>query len=99
MKADPFHLTRVLFSAQQIQKDLFDSSLSMNRDVAKGALLALEMIQKETNNANTTLFRKCFNAYLNRYGCVTIIDSLSVEEVRDIIYQYMKENLSSNKRT
>lgn len=96
--SDPWHLTKILFSAQQIQKDLFDTPLSMNRSVTKGALLALEQIQSETKNANTPLFRKCFNSYLNRYGCVTVLDSLSVEEVRDIVYSYMKAEITAGKK-
>lgn len=95
--SDPWHLTKILFTAQQIQKDLFDTPLSMNRNITKGALLALEQIQKDTGNINTTLFRECVYFYLNRYGCVTILDSLSAEEIQKIIYNYMLSRLSSSK--
>ncbi len=99
--SDPWHLTKILFTAQQIQKDLFDTPLSMNRNVTKGALLALEQVQKDTGNANTPLFRECFNSYLNRYGCVTVLDSLSSEEIQKIIYDYMlaKLSIAKNKKS
>lgn len=92
-KTNPWHLTNILFSAQQIQKDLFDQPMSMNRNVVKGVLMALEKIQIETGNVNTTLFRECVWSYLNRYGAVTILDSLIPKEIEHIAYNFMKEKL------
>jgi len=88
---DPWHLTRVLLSAQQIQKDLFDQPYSMNRNIIKGLLMALAKIQKEKGNACTTLFRKCCDSYINCYGAVTILDFLDAKEIEDIAYTYMKQ--------
>lgn len=92
---DPWHLTRVLLSAQQIQKDLFDQPYSMNKNIVKGLLMALARIQKEKGNACTTLFRKCCDSYINHYGAVTIIDFLDVKEIEEIAYTYMK-NVEAN---
>lgn len=87
---NPWHLTEILFTAQQIQKDLFDTSFSMNRTVVKGLLAALKKIQKKQGNSCTSLFRDCA-LYLNRYGAVTILDTLSAEEIEEISYIYMKK--------
>ncbi len=87
---DPWELTNTLLSAQQIQKDLFDQSFSMNRTVVKGLLRALKRIQEEKKNACTTLFRKCCNSFLNHYGAVTAIDVLSSEEIEQLAYDYMR---------
>lgn len=89
-KGNHWHLTETLFSAQQIQKDLFDQSFSMNRTVVKGLLSALKRIQEERENASTPVFRKCCDSYLNHYGAVSILDSLTSEEIEEIAYTYMK---------
>ena len=91
--SNPWYLTETLFSAQQIQKDLFDQPFSMNRTIVKGLLMALKRIQEENGNSCTTIFRKCCDSYLNHYGAVTILDVLSSQEVETIAYSYMKSIL------
>ncbi len=93
VSTNPWHLTEILFSAQQIQKDLFDQPFSMNKTIVKGMLKALKRIQEETKNSATTIFRKCCDSYMNHYGAVTIIDTLSAEEIEEISYNYMKSCL------
>lgn len=97
-KTNPWELTEILFSAQQIQKDLFDQPYSMNRTVVKGLLRALKRIQEETGNAATPTFRKCCDSYINHYGAVSILDSLTAEEVEEIAYSYMKEQLAAGSK-
>ena len=89
-KGNPWHLTEVLFSAQQIQKDLFDQSFSMNRTIVKGLLSALKRIQEERGNNATPVFRMCCHSYLNHYGAYSILDTLTAEEIEEIAYAYMK---------
>lgn len=89
-KTNPWELTEILFSAQQIQKDLFDQPFSMNRTVVRGLLRALKRIQEETGNAATPTFRKCCDSYINHYGAVTILDALSSDEIEEIAYIFMK---------
>ena len=92
-RSNPYHLTETLLSAQQIQKDLFDQSMSMNKTVVKGLLMALKRIQEETGNASTTVFRQCCDSYLNHYGAVSILDSLMSEEIETIAYEYMANHI------
>lgn len=94
--SDPWYLTKVLFSAQQIQKDLFDQSFSMNKTIVKGVLKALKRIQEETGNNATPTFRKLCDSYLNHYGVVSLLDFLSSEEIEEISYTYMKSILSTD---
>ena len=94
-RTNPFHLTETLFSAQQIQKDLIDQSMSMNRTVVRGLLLALKRIQEESGNACTTVFRLCCDSYLNHYGAVSILDTLSAEDIEEIAYSFMKKALAT----
>lgn len=88
--SNPWYLTETLFSAQQIQKDLFDQPFSMNKTIVKGLLSALKCIQDEQGNACTPVFRKCCDSYLNHYGAVSILDILTSAEIEDIAYAYMK---------
>lgn len=88
--SNPWYLTETLFSAQQIQKDLFDQPFSMNKTIVKGLLSALKRIQDEQGNACTTIFRKCCDSYLNHYGAVSILDTLTSSEIEDIAYAHMK---------
>ena len=88
---NPWHLTETLFSAQQIQKDLFDQSFSMNRTVVKGLLSALKTMQEENGNKCTTIFRACCDSYINHYGAVSILDTLSADDIETIAYNYMKK--------
>lgn len=88
---NPWHITETLFSAQQIQKDLFDQPFSMNRTIVKGLLMALKRIQEENKNSCTTIFRKCCDSYLNRYGAVSILDTLEQSEIEKLSYDYMKK--------
>lgn len=88
--SNPWHLTEVLLSAQQIQKDLTDQPFSMNPTIVKGLLLALKDVQNERGNSCTPIFRKCCHSYLNHYGAVSVLDTLSSEEIYDIAYAFMK---------
>ena len=97
-KSNPYHLTETLFTAQQIQKDLFDQSMSMNKTVVKGLLSALKRIQEETGNASTTVFRQCCDSYLNHYGAVSILDSLSADDIEGISFDFMQKNIKSKKK-
>lgn len=94
--SNPWYLTETLFSAQQIQKDLFDQPFSMNKTIVKGLLSALKRIQDEQGNACTTIFRKCCDSYLNHYGAVSILDTLTSDEIENIAYAYMKSIVEKN---
>lgn len=88
--SNPYHLTEILFSAQQIQKDLIDQPFCMNRVIVKGLLRALAHMQEERGNYCTGVFRDLCNIYLNHYGVVTILDVMTEKEIEDLAYNWMK---------
>lgn len=90
--SNPWYLTDILFSAQQIQKDLFDQPFSMNKSIVKGLLLALKRIQDERGNSCTPLFRQCCHSYLNHYGVVSVLDYLDASEIESLAYNYMAKH-------
>lgn len=87
--ADPYRLTKILFSAQQVMSDLFDQPVHMNKTIVQGMLEALEIIQEERGNNATTTFRRCCWSCFNHYGVVAVLESLSVEEIKNLAYNYM----------
>lgn len=94
--ANPWELTKVLFSAQQIEKDMTDQPFCMNRDVTKGLMLALRRIQEKKGDSCTNIFRKCCNSYINRYGVVSVLDTLRFSDIEEIAYNYMAKLLNTN---
>ena len=64
-----------------------------NKTIVKGLLKALKCIQEETGNSATPVFRKCCDSFLNHYGAVSIIDTLTAEEIEKISYKYMRSCL------
>ena len=92
---NPYHLTDVLFSAQQIQKDLLDQSFSMSRNVVKGVLSAWKRIRQEWGGIGVDVFRACCSYDLQKYGKATILDTLSAKEVEEIARAFMKQHIPS----
>ena len=89
---DPYHLTKILFTGQQICADILDTPFCGNKTVITGILLAIEKYKEEVDeNISSELVRKCIK-YFRRYAAVTIIDFLSSTEIKDIIYTYLKNN-------
>lgn len=89
---DPYHLTKILFTGQQICADILDTPFCGNKTIITGILLAIEQYMDEVErNINAELVRRCIK-YLRRYAAVTSIDFLSEIEIQDIIFKYLSEN-------
>ncbi len=87
---DKYHLTKILFSAQQIATDILDRRFSWNKKVMMGILLGLEKY-KEDNALKVDPVRRCIK-YFGRYAAVTMVDELPVDKISNIIYEYLKNN-------
>ena len=89
---DPYHLTKILFTGQQICADILDTPFCGNKTIITGILLAIEQYKGEvTENINSELVRKCIK-YFRRYAAVTNVDFLSETEIQNIIFKYLSEN-------
>lgn len=89
---DPYHLTKILFTGQQICADILDTPFCGNKTIITGILLAIEQYQDEVaENINSELVRKCIK-YFRRYAAVTSVDFLSEAEIQYIIFKYLSEN-------
>lgn len=89
---DPYHLTKILFTGQQICADILDTPFCGNKTVITGILLAIEKYKEEVDeNISSELVRKCVK-YFRRYAAVTSVDFLTESEIQDIIFNYLKNN-------
>ena len=90
--SDPYHLTQILFTGQQICADILDTPFCGNKTIITGILLAIEQYKGEVaENINSELVRKCIK-YFRRYAAVTNVDFLSETEIQNIIFKYLSEN-------
>ena len=90
--SDPYHLTQILFTGQQICADILDTPFCGNKTIITGILLAIEQYKDEVaENINSELVRKCIK-YFRRYAAVTSVDFLSEAEIQYIIFKYLSEN-------
>ncbi len=90
--SDRYHLTKILFTGQQICGDLLDASFCGNKKVIMGILLGLKQyLEENISVANLSgHFRACIK-YMRRYAAVTNIDYLDVDEIHQIFYDSLKD--------
>ncbi len=90
---NPYHLTEVLLSAQQICTDLIDESYSSNRTVVKAMLLALKTIKEEFPEKGLSQpWRDCVK-YINRRGAVMNLDFIGEDIIYKLTYDYLKAKM------
>ena len=90
---NPFHLTEILLSAQQICTDLIDESYSSNKVVVKAMLLALKAIKEEFPEKGLSQpWRDCVK-YINRCGAVINLDFVGADKVYKLTYNYLKNKM------
>ena len=91
--ANPYHLTQILLTNQQICTDLIDQSYSKNKTVSKAMLLALKTIKDEFPQKGLTQpWRDCVK-YVNRCGAVMNLDFVGEDKVYELTYNYLKEKI------
>lgn len=90
--ADPYHLTKILLTGQQIWADILDTPFCGNKKIIKGILLGLKKyLEEEKINTNLADFvRECIK-YFRRYAAVTNVDFLEEAEIMDIVYTFFKK--------
>ena len=89
---DPYHLTKILFTGQQICADILDTPFCGNKTIITGILLAIEQYKdKIKENISSELVRRCIK-YFRRYAAVTSVDFLSEKEIQEVVFKYLSEN-------
>ncbi|XRG77005.1 DUF6339 family protein [Rossellomorea sp. GAMAL-10_SWC] len=89
LREDPYELTRILFSTQDVHMQLMERNFSRNTNLIKNILSVFSKMDKK-DYANME-FNRDLMKYLNSLGGVTILDALDEEDIEKII----KEKLGS----
>lgn len=96
--SDRYHLTKLLFTGQQICADLLDTPFCGNKKIVMGILLGLKQyLEENISIANLSdHFRACIK-YMRRYAAVTNLDYLNENEIQQIFYEYLKSGYANKK--
>lgn len=90
---NPFALTEILLSSQQICTDLIDESYSSNRTVVKAMLCALKQIKEDhPGKGMSQPWRDCVK-YINRFGAVKNLDFIGFDAIYNEAYHYLRSKV------
>jgi hypothetical protein len=84
-RSDPYELTKILFTTQDIAQNLLERSFSRNIKITKSILSVLSKLDKDVYS-NVERYRNLMK-YFNSLGGVTLLDSLEEEDVESIIHE------------
>lgn len=93
--ARPYVLTELLTSNSDLCMNIIERNFSMNKDICIGILSAIKEINDDYSLDNVGVYKSTdyewadLCKYLNRYGAVTVLDSLSRDEIKKISYDYI----------
>jgi len=89
---NPYKLTKVLLTNQQVCMDLIDEPYSFNREIVKGMLTGLKrfMDDYEIYRGITDIWRDCVQ-YINRKGAIVNLDALGADTLSDTVYDTLKK--------
>ncbi|MCM3186378.1 DUF6339 family protein [Priestia megaterium] len=80
---DPYELTKILFTTQDIAQNLLERNFSRNTDLSKSILSVLSKMDPQVYK-NAQRYRELMK-YFNSLGGVTILDSLTESDIKKII--------------
>lgn len=96
-RRNPYELTKLLTSHSDICQSVIERNFSMNRNVTIGILDAILEINNDPKLRDVGLQEKGSTKYewrdlckyINRYGAVTLLDSLTSDDIKDLSYKYI----------
>ena len=96
-RRNPYELTKLLTSHSDICQSIIERNFSMNRNVTIGILDAILEINNDPKLRDVGLQEKGSTKYewrdlckyINRYGAVTLLDSLSSDDIKELSYKYI----------
>ncbi len=96
---NPYELTKLLTSHSDISSSVLERNFSMNRNVTVGILDAILEINNDPSLADVGVSHKTGKyewrelcKYINRYGAVTLLDSMTSDDIKEISYNFLLEN-------
>lgn len=96
---NPYELTKLLTSHSDISSSVLERNFSMNRNVTVGILDAILEINNDPSLPDVGVSRTTGRyewrelcKYINRYGAVTLLDSMTSDDIKEISYNFLLEN-------
>lgn len=91
-----YDLTKLLLSQSDLCQSIVERNFSMNRNITFGILSAIQEINDDPALDNVDRSQKTGEyewrdlcKYINRFGAVTLLDSLTSDEVKKTSYDYI----------
>ena len=91
-----YDLTKLLLSQSDLCQSIVERNFSMNRNITFGILSAIQEINDDPVLDNVERSKKTGEyewrdlcKYINRFGAVTLLDSLTSDEVKKMSYDYI----------
>lgn len=85
-----YELTELLLTQADLCQSIMERNFSMNRNVCFGILSAIKKINDDQALSNVIKDEwRSLCKYINRYGAVTLLDTLSQDEVEKLSYDYL----------
>lgn len=91
----PYELTELLLSNSDLCQSVLERKFSMNKNVTVGILTAIQEINDDPKQRNVGAVDngdyyewRALCKYINRYGGVTLLDALSVDNIKQISYDF-----------
>lgn len=98
-----YELTELLLSSSDLCQSIVERNFSMNREICYGILRAIKQINDDPNLDNVGKLPttgeyewRGLCKYLNRFGAVTLLDTLSCDEIKDLSYNYLLKQRGIN---
>lgn len=102
-RGNPYELTKLLTSNSDITQQILERNFSMNRNVTMGILEAILEINNDPNLPDVGISKKykkddpdgdryewrSLCKYINRYGAVTLLDSMTKEDIKELSYKFI----------
>lgn len=97
-KANPYALTQLMLSNSDLCQSIIERNFSMNRNITSGILMAIKEINDDptladvgaVNNGDHYEWRPLCK-FINRYGAVTLLDTLTQDDIKDLAYNYLMD--------
>lgn len=89
-RSQKYELTELLLSQSDLCQSIMERNFSMNRNVCFGILSAIKKINDDEGLSNVIMAEwRSLCKYINRYGAVTLLDTLLEEDVEELSYKYI----------
>lgn len=89
-RSQKYELTELLLSQSDLCQSIMERNFSMNRNVCFGILSSIKKINDDKSLTNVIIPEwRSLCKYINRYGAVTLLDTLSEKDVEELSYKYI----------